>query len=263
MSYSSLETVRVTVEGPLAIVTIAREAQRNALSSKVIAELTQVAGELELSDDVRVVAVTGAGDKAFVAGADIAEMAELTPLQAQAFAEMGGNLGQAIEGSRLPWIAAVNGFALGGGCELALCCDFIYAADTARLGQPEVKLGVIPGFGGTQRLLRRVGVAKARELVYTGSTIDAETAAGIGLVNEVVPHDELLPRARAVAEQIAQMGPIAVREAKRAILEGEMRSLHDANAIEIDAFARCFTSADQKEGMDAFLAKRAPAFTGK
>ncbi len=265
MSYASLETVRVTVEGPLAIVTIAREAQRNALSSKVIAELTQVAGELELSDDVRVVAITGAGEKAFVAGADIAEMAELTPLQAQAFAEMGGNLGQAIEGSRLPWIAAVNGFALGGGCELALCCDFIYAADSAKLGQPEVKLGVIPGFGGTQRLARRVGVAKAKELCMTGDMVDAATALRIGLVDQVVPRAELMATVAATAGRIAANGPLAVAEVKRLIHQGQSTSLEASIALEQRSFGLLFATADQREGMAAFLSKppRAAGFKGR
>jgi enoyl-CoA hydratase len=265
MTYASLETVRVTIEGPLAIVTIAREAQRNALSSKVIAELTQVAGELELSDDVRVVAITGAGDKAFVAGADIAEMAELTPLQAQAFAEMGGNLGALIEGSRLPWIAAVNGFALGGGCELALCCDFIYAADSARLGQPEVKLGVIPGFGGTQRLARRVGVAKAKELCMTGDMVDAATALRIGLVDQVVAKAELMATVTATAARIAANGPLAVTEVKRLIHQGQSTSLEAAIALEQRSFGLLFATADQREGMAAFLAKppRAAAFKGR
>src|SRR6185503_11063199 len=174
MTYEAFETIRIEVDGALAVVTVAREAALNALSSKVIAELTAAVGELEVSIDIRCVIVTGAGDKAFVAGADIAEMRDLTPLQAQAFAEMGGALAQSIEISEKPWIAAVNGFALGGGCELALACDFVHASEKAKFGQPEVKLGVIPGFGGTQRLARRVGIARARELVYTGATIGAQ-----------------------------------------------------------------------------------------
>src|SRR5262249_28029052 len=156
--------------------------------------------------------LTGAGDKAFVAGADIAEMHEMTPIQAQAFAEMGGALGDAIETSEKPWIAAVNGFALGGGCELALACDFVYASDKAKFCQPEVKLGVIPGFGGTQRLARRVGIAKAKELCMTGDTIGAAEALRIGLADLVCPHAELLAQAKDVAGRIAANGPLAVAE---------------------------------------------------
>ena len=190
--YSSYETLKVEVADGIATVTISREANLNALSSKVIAELTAVCGELEVADDAHVVIVTGAGDKAFVAGADIAEMVEMTPVHAHAFAEMGGALGSSIEGSSKPWIAAVNGFALGGGCELALACDFIYSSDQAKYGQPEVTLGVIPGFGGTQRLARRVGVAKAKQLCMTGEIIDAAEALRIGLADAVWPAGELI-----------------------------------------------------------------------
>src|SRR3954462_5041690 len=216
MSYETFETIQVQIDGALAIVTIAREAALNALSSKVIAELTAACGELEVSTDVRAVIVTGAG-KAFVAGADIAEMRDLTPRQAQAFAGMGGAMAAAIEGSEKPWIAAVNGFALGGGCELAMACDFIYASDQARFGQPEVKLGIIPGFGGTQRLARRVGIAKAKELCMTGDMIDAAEALRIGLCDAVRPAAELMAKARAVATRIAANGPTAVAEVKRLV----------------------------------------------
>jgi enoyl-CoA hydratase len=221
MSYESFETIKVSVDGAIATVTISREAQLNALSSKVLTELTHVAGELEVSSDVRVVILTGAG-KAFVAGADISEMAEMTPVQARAFAEMGGALGEAIETSEKPWIAAVNGFALGGGCELALACDFIHASDKTKLGQPEVKLGVIPGFGGTQRLARRVGVAKCKELCMTGDG-----------------------------------------EVKRLVHEGQSTTLEHALKLEQRSFGLLFATADQREGMAAFLAKRTPQFKGQ
>jgi enoyl-CoA hydratase len=265
MSYAEFETLRVAVDAGIAVITIDREAQLNALSTKVIAELTHACAELEVSDDVRAVIVTGAGDKAFVAGADIAEMVDLTPNQAHAFAELGGGLGHAIETSARPWIAAVNGFALGGGCELALACDFIYASDRAKLGQPEVKLGVIPGFGGTQRLARRVGVAKAKELCMTGDTVDAAEALRIGLVDLVVPHAELLGKARAVAERIAANGPLAVAEVKRLIHDGQSTPLDHALAGEQKSFGLLFATADQKEGMSAFLAKprRAAKFEGR
>jgi enoyl-CoA hydratase len=265
VSYEGFETLQISVDGAIAVITISREAVLNALSSKVIAELTHVAGELEIADEVRAVILTGAGDKAFVAGADIAEMADLTPVQAQAFSQMGGALGDALERSDKAWIAAVNGFALGGGCELALACDFIYASDRAKFGQPEVKLGVIPGFGGTQRLPRRVGVAKAKELCMTGDTIDAAEALRIGLVDAVWPHDELAAKARAVAARIADNGPLAVAEAKRLIHLGQSIPLEQALALEQRSFGLLFGTADQREGMAAFTAKpkRKPAFKGQ
>jgi enoyl-CoA hydratase len=263
MSYEEFETIKVSVDGAIARVTIDRPAALNALSSKVMAELTQICGELELQADVRVVIVTGGGPKAFVAGADIAEMADLTPLQAQAFAEMGGALGAAIEASEKAWIAAVNGFAFGGGCELALACDFIHAADTAKLGQPEVKLGVIPGFGGTQRLARRVGVAKAKELCMTGDAISAAEALRIGLVDAVWPASELLDKVTDLGKRIAANGPLATAECKRLIQQGQSTTLEHALAMEQRSFGLIFATADQKEGMAAFLAKRPAKFEGK
>ena len=265
MSYDSYETLKVSLDGPLAIVTISREAVLNALSSTVIAELTSVAGELEISTDVRVVILTGAGDKAFVAGADIAEMQELSPIHAQAFSAMGGALGSSIETSEKPWIAAVNGFALGGGCELALACDFIHASEHAKFGQPEVKLGVIPGFGGTQRLARRVGVAKAKELCMTGDQIGAAEALRIGLADAVWPHAELHGKVKELALRIARNGPLAVAEVKRLIHLGQSTTLEHALALEQRSFGLLFATADQREGMAAFLAKpkRAAEFKGQ
>jgi enoyl-CoA hydratase len=265
MSYEAFETLKVAIDGPIATVTINREPQLNALSSTVISELTAVAGELEVSTDVRVVVLTGAGDKAFVAGADIAEMQELTPTQAQAFAEMGGALGHTIETSEKPWIAAVNGFALGGGCELALACDFVHASENAKFGQPEVKLGVIPGFGGTQRLARRVGVAKAKEICMTGDQILAAEALRIGLVDALWPHAELLGRVKELALRIAANGPLAVAEVKRLVHQGQSMPLDAALALEAKSFGLMFATSDQREGMSAFLAKprRAAQFKGQ
>jgi len=263
MAYDSFETLKVAVDGPIATVTISREPVLNALSSTVIAELTSVVGEIEVSTDVRVVILTGAGDKAFVAGADIAEMASMGPVEARRFAEAGHQLGNLIELAPFPVIAAVNGFALGGGCELALACDFIYAAEGAKLGQPEVNLGVIPGFGGTQRLLRRVGAARARELIYTGDMITAEQALAIGLVNAVHPAAELLPRAREAALKIASRGPLAVAASKRVMLRGESLDLAAANELEAQTFAALFGSEDQKAGMKAFVEKAKPTFSGR
>jgi enoyl-CoA hydratase len=263
MSYESFETIKVSVDGALATVTISREASLNALSSQVMAELTHAAGELEISQDVRCVILTGAGEKAFVAGADIAEMQDLTPLQAQAFAEMGGALGNAIESSEKAWIAAVNGFALGGGCELALACDFIHASEKAKFGQPEVKLGVIPGFGGTQRLARRVGVSKAKELCMTGDVIPAAEALRIGLADAVWPHGELIAKVTELAGRIAANGPLAVAECKRLIHQGQSTTLEHALALEQRSFGLLFSTSDQREGMKAFIEKRKAQFKGQ
>jgi len=257
------ENLIVAHEGAVATVTLNRPKALNALNTKVVTELLELSTELETNPNVRVVVLTGAGEKAFVAGADIAEMAEMRPREARHFAELGGALMSAIETSDKPWIAAVNGFALGGGCELALACDFIYAARGAKIGQPEVNLAVIPGFGGTQRLLRRVGVAKAREIVYTGDPVDADEALRIGLVDHVVEKAELVTKARQAGEKIATKGPLAIAEAKRAILHGQSLPLPDACALEVAAFSSLFDTDDQKEGMKAFLQKRPAIFEGK
>ena len=257
------ENLTVAHEGVVAIVSVNRPKALNALSSKTVTELLELSTELEMNPGVRAVILTGAGDKAFVAGADIAEMAEMRPREARHFAELGGALMNAIETSDKPWIAAVNGFALGGGCELALACDFIYAARGARLGQPEVTLGVIPGFGGTQRLIRRVGIAKAKELVFTGDMVDADEALRIGLADLVVERAELLGRARQTAEKIATKAPLAIAEAKRVMLHGQSLPLPDACALEANAFASLFDTSDQREGMKAFVQKRPAVFEGK
>ena len=255
--------VKIEIDGAIALVTIDRPKALNALSRQLVGELLEAVTELDVHPDIRCCILTGGGDKAFVAGADIAEMQAMPPREARAFAETGAALGSALEMSTRPWIAAVHGFALGGGCELALACDFIYASKAAKFGQPEVKLGVIPGFGGTQRLARRVGIGKARELVYTGDTINAEEALRIGLVDRVVEQAELLPAVRATAAKIAANGPIAIAEAKRVILEGADLPLEAACALEQRAFGELFSTADQREGMAAFLAKRPAAFKGE
>jgi enoyl-CoA hydratase len=257
-----MSSVRVEEEGHLAIVTVNRPEKLNALDASVIAGLHEAFSELESAGRVRCAILTGAGEKAFVAGADIASMQSMTEAEARAFAQRGHAVGELMERARFPIIAAVNGFALGGGCELALACDFIHASERARFGQPEVKLGVIPGFGGTQRLPRRIGIGRARELVYSGAVIGAEEALRIGLVNAVHAHDVLMGKVRELAGTIAQMGPCAIAEAKRVMREGEEQELARANAIEIEGFARGFTTADQKEGMKAFLEKRAARFSG-
>lgn len=259
----TLATVAVSVHGALGVLTINRLAQRNALSAQVLADLETGIAQLEASASVRVAAVMGAGDKAFVAGADIAEMSTMTSEQAQAFAQRGGQVGKAIERSRLPYVALVQGVALGGGCELALACDFIYATAGAKFGQPEVKLGVIPGFGGTQRLSRRVGLAKAKELCLTGDIIEAGEALRIGLVDQIVADGALLATAQALAARIEQTGPLAVAACKRVLDAGQSMDLDEALRLEQQAFGHLFSSADQREGMAAFLAKRPPVYKGQ
>jgi enoyl-CoA hydratase len=247
----------------VATVTIQRPDKLNALNARVVAELTEAfAGLAASADPVRCAILTGAG-KAFVAGADIAEMASLSTVEAKRFADAGHALGALLEALPFPVIAAVNGFALGGGCELALACDFIYAAAGAKLGQPEVKLGIIPGFGGTQRLLRRVGAARARELIYTGDQITAEQALAIGLVNAVYPGAELLQRAGETALKIAAQGPLAVATSKRVMRCGEALDLPAACELEAQAFAALFGSEDQRTGMKAFVEKTRAVFTGR
>lgn len=250
-------------DGGIATITINRPDKRNALNVAVIAALRGRLEEIDADPAVRCAVLTGAGSKAFVAGADISEMQGLGVGEARELARAGQATLELLETLRVPVIAAVNGFALGGGCEIALACDFIHASASARFGQPEVMLGVIPGFGGTQRLSRRVGVGLARQLIYSGAMIDAAEALRIGLVNAVHPPEELLGKVREVATAIASVGPFAVSQAKAAIRMGEGRLLGEANAIEIEGFARCFSTSDQREGMSAFLEKRQAKFTGQ
>jgi enoyl-CoA hydratase len=260
---SDLEFVSIERTGATATVTIQRPDKLNALNARVLAELTRAFQSLATdADPVRCAILTGAG-KAFVAGADIAEMAGLTTAEAKRFSDAGHGLCALIEALPFPVIAAVNGFALGGGCEVALACDFIYAADGARLGQPEVNLGVIPGFGGTQRLIRRVGLARARELVYSGDMVTAEQALAMGLVNAVHPAGELLLRARDMALKIASRGPLAVAAAKRVMLRGQPLDLPAACELEAQAFSALFGTEDQRAGMKAFMEKSKAVFAGK
>jgi enoyl-CoA hydratase len=250
-------------DGPVALLTINRPRALNALNSKLLGELKRALDELGAGGTVRVVVITGAGERAFVAGADIGEMKDMDSARARAFAEYGQSVFDYIENLPLVVIAAINGFALGGGCELAMACDIRVASDRARLGQPEVNLGVIPGFGGTQRLARLVGRGRAKQLIFTGDIIDAQAAERIGLVDMVVAPDELLPRCRELATKIANKGPRAVVAAKRAINRGLDLSLADGSALEAAEFGALFDGADQKEGMAAFLEKRPARFTGK
>ncbi len=257
-----MDFVRIEHEGAVSLVTIDRPDKLNALDAQVLAELGEAFAEVNRREQTRCAVLTGAG-KAFVAGADIAAMRQMGPQQARAFAMLGHEVLYAIEHGRVPVVAAVGGFALGGGCELMLACDFAFASERARFGQPEVKLGVVPGFGGTQRLARRVGIAMARQLVLTGEMIDAREALRIGLVNAVFPPEQLLAAARKCAESIAARGPLAVQAARRAMRDGEDLPLERAHALEIEAFAGCFATEDQREGMEAFLQKREPRFHGR
>jgi enoyl-CoA hydratase len=252
----------VAIEQELATVTINRPKALNALNLDTIQELQLAFTTLEQDATVKVIILTGAGEKAFVAGADIAQMQTMNPLAARSFAKTGQAVLAIIENLSKPVIAAVNGFALGGGCELAMACDIRLASENAKFGQPEVNLGVIPGFAGTQRLSRLIGKGRAKELVFTGDMIDAQEAWRLGLVNKVLPQEELLAAARKMAHKIASRGQIAVRLSKEAINEGLEMDLDRASAFEADQFALCFTSADQKEGMQAFLEKRPADFKG-
>jgi enoyl-CoA hydratase len=246
--------------GAVRLVTIDRAAALNAIDVATMRELAAVfascAEAAALNPGLRVVIVTGAGEKAFVAGADIAALSTMTVDEAGEFSRLGHLVGERIESLPIPVIAAVNGFALGGGCELALACDFIYAAENARFGQPEVKLGAIPGFGGTQRLMRRVGIARARELLFTGDTIDAAEALRIGLCNRLFPADQLMAEARRTASQLALRAPLAIAAIKRALRGGADQPLPEALRQENELFASLFSTADLKSGMQAFLSKQ-------
>ena len=256
------EPVRLERRGAVALLTLDRPSLLNALDRATLETLQAHVAALAKDASLRAVVVTGEG-RAFAAGADIAEMRSLDVLGGEAFSRLGHAALGALEALAVPTIAAVNGFALGGGCELACACDWIYASNKARFGQPEVNLGLLPGFGGTSRLLRRVGLAWAKELVLSGEPIDAETAQRIGLVNRVFAPEALLPAALAAGETIARKGPFAVAQAKRVLQEGQDADVRTAHALEQQAFGVVFASADRGEGMDAFLGKREAKFEGK
>ena len=257
-----LQNLLFDVQDGIAVLTFNRPKALNALNDALIKELSQVLDQVAADEDIRVLVLTGAGEKAFVAGADITEIAGFTALKAKAFAESGQRIINKIEQLPIPVIAAVNGFALGGGNEIALVCDFIYAAENAKLGLPEINLGVIPGFGGTQRLPRLVGKNIAKEMVFTGKMISAAEAQAIGLVNKVCPPQELMDEVKKTAQNMASKGKVAMRALKQAINGGMNLDLASGCALEIDAFALCFTSEDSKEGPAAFLEKRKPEFKG-
>jgi enoyl-CoA hydratase/carnithine racemase len=257
------EHLLVAVDGAVATVTINRPKVLNALNAATLAELGDAMRGLQADASVRAVILTGAGEKAFVAGADIHELATLAPDAAKAHAELGQRVFDLIEHLGKPVIAAVNGFALGGGCELAMACTVRLAADTAKFGQPEVKLGLTPGFAGTQRLPRLVGKGRAMEIVLGGAMIDAAEAHRIGLVNRTVPAASLAAEARALAESWTANAPVAMRYAMEAIAHGLETSFAEGSFVEASLFGLAFATEDMKEGTRAFLEKRAPQFRGR
>ena len=242
-------------DGMVGIITINRPEALNALNSAVLDELNGCLDGID-TNVVRAIVLTGAGNKSFVAGADIGEMSKLSPAEGEAFGKKGNDVFRKIETFPIPVIAAVNGFALGGGCEIAMSCDIRICSDNAMFGQPEVGLGITPGFGGTQRLARLVGAGMAKQLIYTARNIKADEALRIGLVNAVYPQEELLEVAKKMAGNIAQNAPIAVRACKKAINDGLDAKMDDAIVIEEKLFGSCFATHDQVEGMSAFLEKR-------
>ncbi len=249
-----MEYIKYEVEGAVATVTIDRQKALNALNSQVLDELSATLDAVDLNV-VRVMILTGAGEKSFVAGADIGEMSTLTKAEGEAFGKKGNDVFRRLETFPVPVIAAVNGFALGGGCEIAMSCDIRICSENAVFGQPEVGLGITPGFGGTQRLARIVSVGKAKEMIYSARNIKADEAYRIGLVNNVYPQEELLPAAKKLAGIIAANAPIAVRNCKKAINDGLQVDMDAAIVIEEKLFGDCFETEDQKAGMANFLEK--------
>jgi enoyl-CoA hydratase len=251
--------IGVERDGAVAVVTVDRQEALNALDPPTLGELRDRLVELAEDAETRVVVLTGAGDRAFVAGADIKAMSAMDIEQAKAWGDLGHETATLLETMPKPTIAAVNGFALGGGCELALACDVRYASTAAKLGQPEVSIGIIPGWGGTQRLPRTVGIGRAKELIMSGRLIDAEEAFRIGLVNAVFAPDELIAKSLDVARDLAAKSPLVLAAAKQAM----NRTLYGDLGVEAEAFAGLFGSEDQREGMAAFAEKRAPEFKGR
>ena len=260
MSYAFLLLQK---ENGIGTLSINRPEALNALNPDIMRELKAAVEAVAADDEIGVLIVTGAGEKSFVAGADIKFMQNLSPVEGRLWGMLGQQVFRAIEELEKPVIAAVNGFALGGGCELAMAADIRLASEKAKFGQPEVGLGITPGHGGTQRLPRLVGEGRAMELCLTGELIDAQEACRIGLVNHVYPAGELMNAARAMAQKILQRAPVAVRYSKVAISRGMQTDLDTAMAIEADLFGLCFATADQKKGMKAFIEKEKPAFTGR
>ncbi|NLV21424.1 MAG: short-chain-enoyl-CoA hydratase [Syntrophomonadaceae bacterium] len=249
-------------EPGLAILIINRPQAMNALNYDTLQEIKDAVRQISQDNGIKALIITGAGEKAFVAGADIAYMENLTAIQGREFGALGQSVFSSIENLPIPVIAAVNGFALGGGCELAMACDIRLVSEKARFGQPEVSLGITPGFGGTQRLARLIGAGPAKELIYTGMNIDANEAYRLGLANHIYPIDSLMDEARNMARKISGNAPLAVSMCKTAINKGMQADIDTGLAIEADVFGLCFSTRDQKEGMNAFLNKRKADFAG-
>ena len=256
-----MNNLLLEVEGSIAVLTINRPKALNALNSETLTELNEVLTEIEGRDDIKVVILTGAGEKSFVAGADIGEMSTLTKAEGEAFGKKGNDVFRKLETFPIPVIAAVNGFALGGGCEISMACDIRIASENALFGQPECGLGIIPGFGGTQRLARLVGMGRAKEMIFTCDNVDANEAYRIGLVNKVVAKEELMPTAKAMAAKIISKGSYAVSVAKAAINNGYDMDIKNAVEMEANLFGVVNDTHDKKEGMGAFLEKRAATLT--
>jgi enoyl-CoA hydratase len=257
------QNLRFETDGAIGVLFLDRPKALNALDADTIRELLRCLREIRRANEIRALVVTGDGDKAFCAGADIAAMSTMSPVEGRDWARLGQRLTSAIEDLPIPVIAAVNGYALGGGMELAMACDLILASEKARFGQPEINLGILPGFGGTQRLARRVGAPIARELVYGGDMVDPIRLERHGLVNRVVAPEALLDEAKALARKLAEKPPVALAQAKLAIRSGLDVDLENGLRFEAEAFGVAFSSADRAEGMKAFLEKRKAAFTGK
>lgn len=256
-----MEYVKAECDGWVTVITIDRREKLNALNRQVLEELKQAL--LSLNGDNRALVITGAGDRAFVSGADIQAMREMDPAGAKAFAELGHAAMTLLENHPAPVIAAINGYALGGGCEIALACDIRIAAENAVLGLPEVTLGLLPGIGGTQRLPRLVGPGLAKEMIFSGRRLTAEEARQIGLVNRIVPRGEALSAAKQLAAEIAANGPVAVRHAKAALNMALSTSLASGLQYEVDQFALLFATEDAREGMGAFIERRKADFQGR
>ena len=255
------KTLLTSLEKGILTVTVNRPDKMNALNKDVMSDLDAVLNHIETSAEVKAVIITGAGEKAFVAGADISEFLGLNNEEGKAMAKRGQDIFHRIENAGKPIVAAVNGFALGGGCELAMACHFRVASDNARFGQPEVNLGLIPGYGGTQRLVQLMGKGRALELLMSGNMIDASIALEYGLVNHVVPQDDLLPKAKMILEQIITKAPLAV--AKCIAAANGVFGTGNGYEIELNSFGECFSTNDMKEGTSAFLEKRKPHFKGE
>jgi enoyl-CoA hydratase len=261
----SFDTLLIADDGPIRTITLHRPAALNALNRRTMDELGQAVADVAAAPSIRALIVTGGGEKAFVAGADITEFNSFSPDEARAYSRVGHRVFDSLGHLDIPVIAAVNGFALGGGLELALACDFIYASDTARLGLVEANLGLVPGFGGVARLARRVGTAMAAELLMTATQLKADEALRLGLVNKVVPAAELLAAVKATATTMTQKSPLALGAVKRLLREGEGCDLRTANSFEQTAFGLAFSTQDCKVGVEHFLAKhKGPApFPGR